>query len=175
MRTVIDLRAPRETAPAPSAWAGPTGARLIGLSVAEGGEGADTNYSQMLLARELDSFDADDMGRFYIDLIVKYPQVFGESFGVIADPRNLSSLVHCAADKDRTGVFVALTRYWACRRPLADVHYQRNEVQYGRADAEWESRQRHTTTTPASIIRPTADRRFSATTGRPDADAITTR
>lgn len=108
LRTVIDLRAPRETAAAPSLWPTATGARLVELPVAEGGEGADTNYIHMLLSGELDTFDPDDMGRFYIDLIEKYPDVFGEAFRVVADPCNMPSLVHCAAGKDRTGVFTAL-------------------------------------------------------------------
>ncbi|MBR7539997.1 tyrosine-protein phosphatase, partial [Mycobacterium tuberculosis] len=34
--------------------------------------------------------------------------MFGEAFRVVADPCNMPSLVHCAAGKDRTGVFTAL-------------------------------------------------------------------
>ena len=108
LRTVVDLRAEQETARAPSAWADICGARLVRLPIAEGGEGADTDYIRQLLAGELDSFGVDDMARFYLDLLRRRATQFGTAYRLLADEGNLPMLVHCAAGKDRTGVFIAL-------------------------------------------------------------------
>ncbi|WP_308127701.1 tyrosine-protein phosphatase [Gordonia paraffinivorans] len=108
LRTVIDLRAEPEIAGAPTAWARATGARLHEFPIAEGGEGADTNYLKMLLTGELERFDAAAMGRFYIDLLEHCADTWGAAYRVLAEVSNLPALVHCAAGKDRTGVFVAL-------------------------------------------------------------------
>ncbi len=108
IRTVGDLRAEREMTRAPSAWADVCGARLVCLPVAEGGEGADTNYIRMLLDGELDRFDADDMAAFYIQLLERRADRLGDAYRILAVDSNLPVLVHCAAGKDRTGVFIAL-------------------------------------------------------------------
>lgn len=108
LRTVVDLRAERESVRAPSAWADVSGASLVTLPIAEGGEGADTNYMRMLLDGEIARFDADSMTGFYIRMLARRSDVLGEAFRLLVDPSNLPVLVHCAAGKDRTGVFVAL-------------------------------------------------------------------
>ncbi|GGL15922.1 protein-tyrosine-phosphatase [Nocardia jinanensis] len=108
LRTVIDLRAGQETSRAPTAWAQVCGARLVLLPVAEGGEGADTNYIRMLISGELDGFGIEDMARFYTDLLLRRAEQFGAAYRVLAEDRDLPALVHCAAGKDRTGVFTAL-------------------------------------------------------------------
>ncbi|NKY64514.1 tyrosine-protein phosphatase [Gordonia rubripertincta] len=108
VRTVIDLRAEAEFTRAPSAWASATGGTLHQLPIAEGGEGADTNFFQMLLTGELTAFDATDMGRFYVALLEQRADVLGAAYRLLADRSALPVLVHCAAGKDRTGVFVAL-------------------------------------------------------------------
>ncbi|GAC84645.1 putative protein-tyrosine-phosphatase [Gordonia paraffinivorans NBRC 108238] len=108
VRTVIDLRDEAEFSRAPSAWAVATGGVLHQLPIAEGGEGADTNFFKMLLTGELAGFDATDMGRFYVALLEQRADVLGAAYRLLADPAGLPALVHCAAGKDRTGVFVAL-------------------------------------------------------------------
>ncbi|MGB6243386.1 tyrosine-protein phosphatase [Gordonia sp. (in: high G+C Gram-positive bacteria)] len=108
LRTVIDLRAAQEVSAAPTAWARACGARLYEFPIAEGGEGADTNYLKMLLTGELDRFDAVAMGRFYIDLLERRADRWGAAYRLLAEAGNLPALVHCAAGKDRTGVFIAL-------------------------------------------------------------------
>mgnify|MGYP005794405563 CR=1 FL=1 len=108
VRTVIDLRAEKEATRAPSAWAIATGGRLLTFPIAEGGEGADTNFVGMLVNGQLERFDAVDMGRFYIHLLEKRSDVFGSAFRALAEADGIPALVHCAAGKDRTGVFIAL-------------------------------------------------------------------
>lgn len=108
VRTVIDLRAEKESARAPSAWAHATGGRLLTFPIAEGGEGADTNFVRMLVSGELERFDAVDMGRFYIHLVENRSDVFGSAFRALVEAEGVPALVHCAAGKDRTGVFIAL-------------------------------------------------------------------
>lgn len=108
LRTVVDLRAERESDRAPSVWANVSGANLVLLPIAEGGEGADTNYMRLLLDGEIERFDADSMFEFYVRMLARRSDVLGVAFRLLADPRNFPLLVHCAAGKDRTGVFVAL-------------------------------------------------------------------
>lgn len=108
LRTVIDLRAAGEIRRAPSAWAGVCGADLVEIPIAEGGEGADTNYMRMLLTGDMERFGIDDMTRFYIGLVERRGDVLGQAIRVISDPARLPVLVHCAAGKDRTGVLIAL-------------------------------------------------------------------
>ncbi|WP_067650368.1 tyrosine-protein phosphatase [Nocardia harenae] len=108
VRTVIDLRADLETERAPSAWARACGAELVRLPVAEGGEGADTNYLRMLLDGELAGFGIADMTTFYTDMLLRRAGQLGAAYRILAEPQRLPVLVHCAAGKDRTGVFVAL-------------------------------------------------------------------
>ncbi|HEY5855658.1 MAG TPA: tyrosine-protein phosphatase, partial [Aldersonia sp.] len=69
LRTVIDLRASGEVLRSPTAWATVCAADLVEIPIAEGGEGADTNYMRMLLSGEMEAFGIDDMTRFYIRLV----------------------------------------------------------------------------------------------------------
>lgn len=108
LRAVVDLRAEQEMLRGPTAWADVSGARLVQIPIAEGGEGADTNYIRMLLDGEMDHFGVDDMSTFYIDLLERRAEQLGRAYRVVADAENLPALVHCAAGKDRTGIFVAL-------------------------------------------------------------------
>lgn len=108
LRTVIDLRASNETVRAPTAWATVCDADLVEIPIAEGGEGADTNYMRMLLSGEMQTFGVDDMTRFYIGLVERRAEQLGQAIRVLADRNRLPVLVHCAAGKDRTGILIAL-------------------------------------------------------------------
>lgn len=108
LRTVIDLRAQGETNRAPTAWATVCGADLVEIPIAEGGEGADTNYMRMLLDGQMKSFGVEDMTRFYIGLVERRGVELGAAIRTLLEPDRLPLLVHCAAGKDRTGVLIAL-------------------------------------------------------------------
>jgi protein-tyrosine phosphatase len=108
LRTVADLRSEREAARTPSAWRDATGANVIALPIAEGGEGTDTDYVRQLAAGQLTRFDASDLGRFYQLTLDRRAGVFGAGIRLLADPGRLPLLVHCSAGKDRTGLLVAL-------------------------------------------------------------------
>lgn len=108
VRTVIDLRADSEIRRAPTAWATVCDADLVEIPIAEGGEGADTNYMRMLLLGEMERFGIEDMTRFYIGLVERRGDALGRAIRILAEPGRLPALVHCAAGKDRTGVLIAL-------------------------------------------------------------------
>ncbi|OUC80292.1 tyrosine-protein phosphatase [Gordonia lacunae] len=108
LSTVIDLRADDEMVRAPTAWADVSGAALVEIPIAEGGEGADTNYMRMLLGGDMKRFEIEDMTRFYIGLVERRGEALGQAIRVLADATRLPALVHCAAGKDRTGVLIAL-------------------------------------------------------------------
>lgn len=108
LRTVIDLRSVGEMRTAPTAWASVCGADLVEIPIAEGGEGADTNYMRLLVTGEMTRFDIHDMTAFYIRLVENRAEQLGEAIRVVAQSDRLPVLIHCAAGKDRTGVLVAL-------------------------------------------------------------------
>lgn len=108
VRTIIDLRSAHEVESTPSAWALATGAEVIELPIAEGGEGSDTHFFRRIMDGEMAGFDADDMARFYIEALERRSEVFAAAVRVLAVADHLPALVHCSAGKDRTGILVAL-------------------------------------------------------------------
>jgi protein-tyrosine phosphatase len=108
LRTVIDLRAEREARRTPSAWQRATGAEVVELPIAEGGEGADTDFVRMLLSGEMARFDESHMTEFYRNTLTGRAATFAAAVRVLADTERLPALVHCSAGKDRTGLLVAL-------------------------------------------------------------------
>ncbi|MFI7167149.1 tyrosine-protein phosphatase [Rhodococcus erythropolis] len=108
VRTIVDLRAQTEIDRASSAWPLACGATLVELPIAEGGEGADTNYMAMLLDGRMAAFGIENMSTFYTELLERRALVLGAAYRLLADNGKLPMLIHCAAGKDRTGVFIAL-------------------------------------------------------------------
>ena len=108
LRTVIDLRAEHESADKPTAWGRATGADVVALPIAEGGEGADTNFVRLLLSGDMARFGPEDMAAFYCATLDRRATTFAAAIRVLADPARVPALVHCSAGKDRTGLLVAL-------------------------------------------------------------------
>ncbi|KRF21121.1 hypothetical protein ASG90_01565 [Nocardioides sp. Soil797] len=108
LRTVIDLRAPKENQIEPSAWEEATGARVISLPILEGGDGSDTYFFGDLLSGKSTSFLIPDMVVFYETTLRRQSKVLGEVVRLLADKVNAPALVHCSAGKDRTGITVAM-------------------------------------------------------------------
>jgi protein-tyrosine phosphatase len=108
LRTIVDLRSAHERTATPSAWARATGADVVELPIAEGGEGADTNYVRKLLAGQIAVFTEADMTQFYRDTLDRRAETFAAAVAVLAGRHRLPALVHCSAGKDRTGLLIAL-------------------------------------------------------------------
>lgn len=108
VRTIIDLRSADEAGRIPSAWAAATGAALLTMPIAEGGEGTDTNYVRLISSGRMPRFTAEDMARFYCDMLDRRADVFAGAVSVLASGSRLPVLVHCSAGKDRTGIYAAL-------------------------------------------------------------------
>lgn len=108
LRTVIDLRAPRELEVDPSAWHEATGAHVVSMPILEGGEGSATYVFGDLLSGVRTSFRVPDMVDLYKATLLRQWKVLGEVVRVLADRETTPALVHCSAGKDRTGVTVAL-------------------------------------------------------------------
>ena len=108
LRTVLDLRAPREIEITPSAWDLATGARVMSMPILEGGEGSATYVMGQLMSGERKRFGVQDMVELYRATIARQAKVFGEIVRVLANPDTTPTLVHCSAGKDRTGIAVAL-------------------------------------------------------------------
>jgi protein-tyrosine phosphatase len=129
VRTVIDLRSAAEAERIPSAWAAATGADIIVMPIAEGGEGADTNYVRLIQTGQITRFGADDLARFYRDTLDRRAGVFAAAVGVLASAARLPVLVHCSAGKDRTGIFTALVlEVLGTPRPVVVRDYAMTEV-----------------------------------------------
>lgn len=129
VRTVVDLRSAHEADSAPSAWAAATGATLVTMPIAEGGEGTDTNYVRLIQTGQLSRFGVEDMTRFYCDTLDRRAQVFAGAVRVLASANQLPVLVHCSAGKDRTGLYVALVlETLGVPRPVVVRDYALTEV-----------------------------------------------
>lgn len=108
IRTIIDLRARHEVAKTPSSWREATGAAVVELPIAEGGEGTDTNYVRGMLTGEITHFTELDMAHFYRETLDRRADIFAAAIRILADSAQVPALVHCSAGKDRTGLLIAL-------------------------------------------------------------------
>lgn len=100
LRLILDLRFERESAIEGHGALEDTGVRRVNVPVV-GAHGSQTDRAVLVE-------DQDTLGEQYISYVELSPHAFVESCRALATPDNLPALVHCAAGKDRTGVFVAI-------------------------------------------------------------------
>ncbi|MEU3571912.1 tyrosine-protein phosphatase [Kitasatospora sp. NPDC036755] len=120
IRTIVDLRDPRETDPADWAAAEAAGIAVVAAPV--------NPATDALTARMSTMATAADLGDFYVLLAESAPDAVAAA--VDATVRPGAVLLHCAAGKDRTGLLTALLL------DLLDVPAERIVADYTRtADA----------------------------------------
>jgi protein-tyrosine phosphatase len=107
VRTIIDLRGQNEADASPNAWPRATGAELLAFPMDAGGEGDASLIMRMLKDGKLRAFGVADLARFYAAMARMLAPMFGSGLNALAEPGRLPALVHCAAGKDRTGMFIA--------------------------------------------------------------------
>jgi protein-tyrosine phosphatase len=108
LRTVVDLRRERERAEEPSDLPLAPGARTIARSVTDAvASGAGSDYFAQLRAQP----DAAGAEAVMCDLYTQLPHamhtLLGDVLTILADESAAPAVIHCAAGKDRTGMFCA--------------------------------------------------------------------
>jgi len=105
VKTIVDLRGKQEVDASPTAW--PHATELIAFPMDAGGEGDATVIMKLLREGKLRAFGVADLARFYAAMARSLAPMFGGALNALARPGRLPALVHCAAGKDRTGMFIA--------------------------------------------------------------------
>lgn len=100
LQVVIDLRFADEAAAEGSGGLSDTDVRRHHVPII--GTGGD------VIADAVPAGEGDLLGQHYISYVQHDAGAFVEVFRILAAPRGLPALLHCAAGKDRTGVTVAL-------------------------------------------------------------------
>lgn len=119
IRTVVDLRDQVECGVGPATT--PPEVLRIHVPVATPSDATGTvSLLDQLLAGDLPSFSATDLGATYVRMLDDQAEAFGKAVAVLADPRHWPVLVHCVAGKDRTGL--------ACALLLAAVGVDEDEI-----------------------------------------------
>lgn len=108
LQLVVDLRSDREVLTTPSAWAEGTGARLHPAPIPEGVEGSDTFFMGMLMDGSITSFNDEELGQWYADLVDRRAEVIGSVVRELVAADSFPALIHCQQGKDRTGIVVAI-------------------------------------------------------------------
>ncbi len=100
LQVVIDLRFAEEAAAEGSGGLTDTDVPRHHIPII--GHGGDA------IADAVPAGEGDRLGQHYISYVEHDARAFVEVFRILAAPRGLPALLHCAAGKDRTGVTVAL-------------------------------------------------------------------
>lgn len=108
LKLVVDLRSEREVDKMASAWAAGTGARLLEAPIPEGVEGSDTYFMGMLQDGLITSFNDEELGQWYADLLDRRALVIGKIVRELVGSDGLPALIHCHHGKDRTGIVIAV-------------------------------------------------------------------
>lgn len=106
IRTVIDLRHPREVANRPSRlWPGV----LDHLHEPMGGELVQQkDFIDLVMSGEVTAVTSEEVADSYVGMLVDHAQAFGRVLRTLADLDQVPAVYHCTAGKDRTGLTTAL-------------------------------------------------------------------
>ncbi|WP_068399624.1 tyrosine-protein phosphatase [Kribbia dieselivorans] len=108
LRTIVDLRSDLEYDNRHSLWSAVSGATVLRVPIAEGGEGSATYLMGDIEAGRITEYSAEDLGTFYIEVLHRQAAAIGDVLHTWAQEDALPNLVHCANGKDRTGICVAV-------------------------------------------------------------------
>lgn len=73
-----------------------------------------------IFSREIKRITNEDMAQMYQDLLAKSRSELAQTVSLLLDPAQASTIVHCTAGKDRTGLSVALVQL-LCRVPQEQI------------------------------------------------------
>ena len=112
IRVIHDFRRPSERLKAPSRY--PAGSReelatrieVMELSI--GGDAAEVDFLDRLLAGEIKEAGVDFMTEMYLTMLREDAPTFGRLLESLSRADRLPALFHCTAGKDRTGLAAAL-------------------------------------------------------------------
>ena len=115
VRTVVDLRTDAERqleGPTPLQGAGvvpPVAHHGLSLVPHRDGDSRGDDVARVLPRREARrGADLTDMAGYYVGYLEDAPHALAAALRLLADPASGTTVVHCAAGKDRTGVVVAV-------------------------------------------------------------------
>lgn len=106
IRTVIDLRHPREVANRPSRlWPGvldhhhePMGGELV----------QQKEFIDLVMSGEVTAITVEEVADSYVEMLAVHAEAFGRVLRTLADLDQVPAVYHCTAGKDRTGLTTAL-------------------------------------------------------------------
>jgi len=107
VKVVVDYRNPYEHEESPSTIVEGGVIRRLDRPIGDGSAAAGS-FRDLIEAGRLQSFEAQDLTRFYLETLERSAGTFAEVLGLIADPGNHAVVFHCTAGKDRTGLTAAL-------------------------------------------------------------------
>jgi protein-tyrosine phosphatase len=110
LRTICDLRAPKERKSKPDRVPYKTNIRIVNVPIYQKGQNANRLQRWLwLLTGKFKDFDSElFMKDFYHSMVFDHATQIGEIMTLISDKRNLPALIHCTGGKDRTGFVSAV-------------------------------------------------------------------
>ncbi len=104
---VVDLRKPDEKLNSPTPIEFREKVELIEAPISSKVAGFDDGLDA-ILAKKISSISSEDMAEMYLEIIDEYSDTLVELAQQTIDHSTGSTLIHCTAGKDRTGMLVAL-------------------------------------------------------------------
>lgn len=106
VRSIVDVRGPREHEAAPTKVPAEGAFRLIGLPITDGTvEGV--SLGERMETGAIAEFSVTDMTALYLDIVEQHADIFASILTLAAEPEHHALVYHCTAGKDRTGLATA--------------------------------------------------------------------